>query len=79
MVYPENVPERPWTEKIRQDISKFCDKAFVLGIRFEVQLLMDSRFLRALSGVGTAFDEVNEYVPGLVQAVKKRRRLYGDI
>ena len=78
-VYPEKVPERSWTEQTRQDISEFCDKAFVLGISFEVSLLMDSYFLRKLSHVCNAFDELNEYVPGLVQSVKKRRRLYGDI
>ena len=79
MVYPEKVPERTWTEQVRQDISKFCDKAFVLSIRFEVQLLMDSHFLRKLSDVCNAFDYLNEYVPNLIQVVKKRRRTHGGI
>ena len=79
MVYPENVPERTWTEQVRQDISKFCDKAFVLSIRFEVQLLMDSHFLRKLPDVCNAFDYLNEYVPNLIQVVNKRRRTHGDI
>ena len=79
MVYPEKVPERTWTEQVRQDISKFCDKAFVLSIRFEVQLLMDSHFLRKLAHVCNWFDYLNYYVPDLIQAVKKRRRTHGDI